>query len=108
MARRARFCDQCGVTELVDYVRMVAEHDPEEVGVRVRAALGRMAESIERLDGTREKFIGDAVFAVFGWPRAHDDDPVRAALAALAIRASLREPDDGCEPLEVRIGIATG
>ena len=40
--------------------------------------------------------------------RAHDDDPVRAALAALAIRASLREPLDGGEALEVRIGIATG
>ncbi len=67
-----------------------------------------MADAIERLDGTREKFIGDAVFAIFGWPRAHDDDPVRAALAALAIRAALREPDDGGEPLEVRIGLATG
>ena len=48
-----------------------------------------MADAIERLGGTREKFIGDAVFAVFGWPRAHDDDAVRAALAALAIRAAL-------------------
>ena len=135
--RRARFCDQCGArlastraeppldpteaievgdrrvvtalfADIVDYVRMIAEHDPEEVRVRVRTALGRMAEAIERLDGTREKFIGDAVFAVFGWPQAHDDDPVRAALAALAIRAALREPDAGGEPLEVRIGIATG
>jgi adenylate cyclase len=94
--------------DLVDYVRMIAEHDPEEVRTRVRNALGRMADAIERLDGTREKFIGDAVFAVFGWPRAHDDDPVRAALAALSIRAALREPDDGGEPLEVRIGLATG
>jgi adenylate cyclase len=135
--RRARFCDQCGAAlvapgvelphevqgpievgdrrvvtalfaDIVDYVRMIAEHDPEEVRARVRTALGRMAEAIERLDGTREKFIGDAVFAVFGWPRAHDDDPVRAALAALAIRAALREPDDGGEALEVRIGLATG
>jgi adenylate cyclase len=94
--------------DLVDYVRMIAEHDPEEVRARVRTALGRMAEAIERFDGTREKFIGDAVFAVFGWPRAHDDDPVRAALAALSIRAALRAPDDGGEPLEVRIGLATG
>ncbi len=94
--------------DLVDYVRMIAEHDPEEVRAKVRNALGKMADAIERLEGTREKFIGDAVFAVFGWPRAHDDDPVRAALAALAIRASLSEPDDGSEPLEVRIGIATG
>ena len=55
--------------DLVDYVRMIAEHDPEEVRARVGAALRRMADAIERLEGTREKFIGDAVFAVFGWPR---------------------------------------
>ena len=72
--------------DLVDYVRMLAEHDPEDVRARVTAALATMATAIERFDGTREKFIGDAVFAVFGWPRAHDDDAVRAALAALAIR----------------------
>ncbi len=94
--------------DLVDYVRMLAEHDPEEVRVRVGTALGRMGETIQRLEGTREKFIGDAVFAVFGWPHAHDDDPVRAALAALEIRAMLLEPDAGGEPLEVRIGLATG
>jgi adenylate cyclase len=94
--------------DLVDYVRMLAEHDPEEVRARVTAALGTMAAAIERLDGTREKFIGDAVFAVFGWPRAHDDDAVRAALAALAIRAGLQERAEGSDPLEVRIGIATG
>jgi class 3 adenylate cyclase len=94
--------------DLVDYVRMVAEHDPEVVRRRVRAALTVMADAIERLDGTREKFIGDAVFAVFGWPRAHDDDAVRAALAALAIRSALRDLGDGAEAMEVRIGIATG
>ena len=94
--------------DLVDYVRMLAEHDPEEVRAQVTRALGAMAAAIERMDGTREKFIGDAVFAVFGWPRAHDDDAVRAALAALAIRAALHEIGDGGEPMEVRIGIATG
>jgi class 3 adenylate cyclase len=94
--------------DLVDYVRMIAEHDPEEVRARVTAALATMADSIERFEGTREKFIGDAVFAVFGWPRAHDDDAVRASLAAMAIRAGLHEIADGGEPMEVRIGIATG
>jgi class 3 adenylate cyclase len=94
--------------DLVDYVRMLAEHDPEDVRARVTAALATMAAAIERFDGTREKFIGDAVFAVFGWPRAHDDDAVRAALAALAIRAGLHEAAAGAEPLDVRIGIATG
>jgi len=87
---------------------MVAEHDPEEVRARVTAALATMADAIERFEGTREKFIGDAVFAVFGWPRAHDDDAVRAALAAMEIRAGLHEMVDGGEPMEVRIGIATG
>lgn len=94
--------------DLVDYVRMLAEHDPEEVRARVIAALATMAEAIERLGGTREKFIGDAVFAVFGWPEAHDDDAARAAVAALSLRAALLQPRDGVEPLEVRIGIATG
>src|SRR5258705_12396801 len=63
--------------DLVDYVRLLAEHDPEEVRSRVTTALVAMAESIERLGGTREKFIGDAVFAVFGWPGGPAEDAVR-------------------------------
>ncbi len=94
--------------DLVDYVRMLAEHDPEVVRARVTVALATMAAAIERFDGTREKFIGDAVFAVFGWPRAHDDDAVRAALAALAIRTGLHDLGSSGESMDVRIGIATG
>ncbi len=94
--------------DLVDYVRMLAEHDPEVVRARVTTALATMAAAIERLGGTREKFIGDAVFAVFGWPRAHDDDAVRAALAALDIRSGLQELGSGGEAMDVRIGLATG
>ena len=93
--------------DLVDYVRMVAELDPEIVQARVADALAAMAEAVERLGGTREKFIGDAIFAVFGWPVARDDDAVRAALCALSIRAALSELGGG-SPLEVRIGISTG
>ncbi len=136
----ARFCDRCGTAlvaalfdqpedplrggdrrvvtalfaDLVDYVRMLAEFDPEVVRARVSTALATMADNIERLGGTREKFIGDAVFAVFGWPTAHGDDAERAALAALSIRAALRDLGGASagsligEPLEVRIGIATG
>jgi class 3 adenylate cyclase len=95
--------------DLVDYVRLVAEHDAEEVRQRVQAALAAMADAIVRFDGTREKFIGDAVFAVFGWPVAHDDDALRAAHCALAIRADLAMlRDPAGDALEVRIGIATG
>jgi class 3 adenylate cyclase len=94
--------------DLVDYVRMLAEHDPEVVRARVTVALGTMAAAVERFEGTREKFIGDALFAVFGWPRAHDDDAVRASLAALAIRTGLQDLGTGGEPMDVRIGLATG
>jgi class 3 adenylate cyclase len=94
--------------DLVDYVRMLAENDPEEVRTRVTAALGAMAEIIARFGGTREKFIGDAIFAVFGWPLAHDDDAVRAAMAALHIRSALHDIGAESGPLEVRMGLATG
>jgi class 3 adenylate cyclase len=95
--------------DLVDYVRLVAEHDPEEVRRRVDAALVAMVDAIQGFDGTREKFIGDAVFAVFGWPVAHDDDALRATHCALAIRAGLaRLEDPSGEVLQVRIGLATG
>lgn len=135
----ARFCDQCGAplgatgqagraerprddveagdrrivtalfADLVDYVRLVAEHDPEDVRHKVDAALRAMVDAIKAFDGTREKFIGDAVFAVFGWPQGHDDDALRAAHCALAIQQALATADGPAgEPLQVRIGIATG
>jgi class 3 adenylate cyclase len=95
--------------DLVDYVRLVAEYDAEEVRRRVNAALVAMVDAIEGFDGTREKFIGDAVFAVFGWPTAHDDDALRATHCALAIRAGLsRLQDPAGDALQVRIGLATG
>lgn len=96
--------------DLVDYVRLVAEHDPEDVRRWVDAALLAMVEAIESFGGTREKFIGDAVFAVFGWPRGHDDDALRAAHCALAIREALAQVNaaGASVPLQVRIGIATG
>jgi class 3 adenylate cyclase len=95
--------------DLVDYVRLVAEHDAEEVRQRVDAALLAMGQAIEQFDGTREKFIGDAVFAVFGWPLGHDDDALRAVHCALAIREGVGLLEDPAgEALQVRIGLATG
>src|SRR5205807_640176 len=63
----------------------------------------RVRAELERHGGTVEKFIGDAVMALFGAPVAHEDDPERAVRAALAIRDFAVE--DG---LELRIGITTG
>jgi adenylate cyclase len=95
--------------DLVDYVKMLAELDAEDVKRKVDAALAAMDAAVVRFGGSREKFIGDAIFAVFGYPQAHDDDALRAGLCALAIRAAMADlagRDE--EPLAVRIGISTG
>ena len=63
----------------------------------------RVRAELERHGGTVEKFIGDAVMALFGAPVAHEDDPERAVRAALAIRDFAR-----AEGTELRIGITTG
>jgi tetratricopeptide (TPR) repeat protein len=71
---------------------------------------GRLRSEIERFGGTVEKFIGDAVMAVFGAPVAHEDDPERAVRAALAVREAIVELNEG-DPsfdLHVRIAVNTG
>jgi adenylate cyclase len=95
--------------DLVGYTRLVDELDPEEVRARVDGALGVMAEAVLHYGGTLEKFIGDALLAVFGVPVAHDDDPLRACLCAIQMQAALsRYVTGGAEPMQLRIGIATG
>src|SRR5687768_6133219 len=90
--------------DLVGFTSRAEEMDPEDV----RALLGpyweRLREELERFGGTVEKFIGDAVVALFGAPVAHEDDPERAVRAALAIREWVAEESD----LHVRIGVNTG
>jgi class 3 adenylate cyclase len=98
------FCD------LVDSTARADQADPEDV----RAVLGpyhdRLRTEIERFGGTVEKFIGDAVMAVFGAPTAHEDDPERAVHAGLRILEAVADLNDA-DPdlgLAVRIGINTG
>ena len=72
-----------------------------------------MREEIEAEGGTVEKFIGDAVMAVFGVPAAHEDDPIRALRAALRMRERLEDVNDGLMTargvtLQIRIGVNTG
>ena len=68
-----------------------------------------MREELERYGGTVEKFIGDAVVAVFGAPVAHEDDPERAVRAALAIRDAIASLNEGSGlDLHVRIAVTTG
>ena len=92
------FCDLVGFTARAErWTRRTCAALLQPYHARVRGEL-------ERFGGTVEKFIGDAVMAVFGAPIAHEDDPERAVRAALAIREALAEDGE----LEVRIGITTG
>ena len=92
------FCDLVGFTARAEGM------DPEEVRRFIAPLHARLRLELERRGGTVEKFIGDAVMALFGAPVAHEDDPERAVRAALAIVEALAE-DAGTE---VRIGITTG
>jgi class 3 adenylate cyclase len=91
------FCDLVGFTARAERL------DPEDVRALLSPYHARVRSQLERHGGTVEKFIGDAVMAVFGAPVAHEDDPERAVRAALAIRDFAR-----AEGIELRIGVATG
>jgi class 3 adenylate cyclase/tetratricopeptide (TPR) repeat protein len=98
----ARFCASCGApvaaasgderkvitvlfADLVGSTETGSERDPEEFGAAIRPQLARIREALERHGGTIEKYIGDAVVAVFGAPVTREDDPERAVRAGLAI-----------------------
>src|SRR6058998_3005318 len=69
--------------DLVGFTARAEELDPEDVEAILRPYHTRLRSELERFDGTVEKFIGDAVMALFGAPVAHEDDPERAVRAAL-------------------------
>ena len=91
------FCDVVGSTALGEST------DPEALRAVLARYFERMKAIIERHGGTVEKFIGDAVMAVFGVPVAHEDDALRAVRAASEMRGAL--PELG---VRARIGINTG
>ena len=96
--------------DLVGFTSRAEKLDPEDVRAMLSPYYARLRHELERHGGTVEKFIGDAVVALFGAPVAHEDDPERAVRAALAIReaiAELNEADPTLE-LEVRIAVNTG
>src|SRR6266542_2279303 len=129
---QARFCLGCGnalpdsppaaqpseerkvITAIfVDLVGSTARSeqlDPEDVKALVAPYHARVRAELERHGGTFEKFSGDAVLALFGTPKAHEDDPARAVSAALAVRSSIAElnAEDEWLDLHIRIGIHTG
>ncbi|HEY7004785.1 MAG TPA: AAA family ATPase [Gaiellaceae bacterium] len=96
--------------DLVGFTGRAEELDPEDVGGLQTPYYARVKKEIENYGGTVEKFIGDAVMAVFGAPVAHEDDPARALLAALAVRDALADlnADDPELDLHIRIAVTTG
>jgi len=99
--------------DIVGFTSLAERLDPEEVRDVTAAVFGRLVEEIVRRGGTVDKFIGDAVMALFGTPVAHEDDACRAVEAALAMQAALGEINGDLERihglhLELRIGINTG
>jgi DNA-binding SARP family transcriptional activator len=90
-------CDLVGSTDLA------AQLDPEAFRALMSRYFELVREPIERHGGTLEKFIGDAVMAVFGVPELHEDDALRAVRAAVETQEALRGED-----IAARIGVSTG
>src|SRR5947199_4848249 len=89
-------------TDLVGSTARAEGLDPEDVRATLSAYYAQLRAELERYGGTVEKFIGDAVMAIFGAPVSHEDDPERAVRAALAIRDSIGEE------LQIRTAVNTG
>jgi class 3 adenylate cyclase/tetratricopeptide (TPR) repeat protein len=126
---QARFCSSCGIAlggttgareerkvvsvlfvDLVGFTSRADRADPEDVRDLLQEYHGRVKDQIQRFGGTVEKFIGDAIMAVFGAPVAHTDDPeraVRAGLRALSTVAELHRSRAGWE-LGARAAVTTG
>ena len=120
----AKFCSECGTAlaaarslageerkvvtvlfaDLVEFTSRAEQLDPEDVRGLLSPFYARLRAELERFGGTVEKFIGDAVIALFGAPVSHEDDPERAVRAALAIRDWVA----GQDQIQVRVGVNTG
>jgi class 3 adenylate cyclase len=85
--------------DLVGFTSRAERMDPEDVRALLAPYHGHLRGELERYGGTVEKFIGDAVMALFGAPVAHEDDPERAVRAALTIRDWARDQGEEGEAL---------
>src|SRR3954471_13513772 len=96
------FCDLIGSTALSSRL------DPEDLREGIRGYQACVAATIQRFNGFIARYVGDGVLIYFGWPQAHETDAERAVRAGLAVAAAVSETQVDGEPLQVRIGIATG
>src|SRR4051812_19884681 len=96
------FCDLIGSTALS------ARLDPEDLQEVIRSYQTRVAHTIRPFNGFIACYVGDGVLIYFGWPQAHETDAESAVRAGLAVAAAVGKTQACNEPLQVRIGIATG
>src|SRR5215210_786662 len=97
------FCDIANFTPLGEAL------DPEVMRGVMERYFATVQTELERHGGTVEKFIGDAVMAVFGIPTAHDDDALRAVRAAIDMRTALGALNQDLEERQgIRLGLRTG
>jgi class 3 adenylate cyclase len=96
--------------DLVGFTSRSDRADPEDVRDTLQGFHARAKREIERFGGTVEKFIGDAVMAVFGAPVAHGDDAERAVRAGLQVVHAMEDlnRDQLDRPLQVRAAVNTG
>jgi adenylate cyclase len=95
--------------DLVGFSTLAEHMDPEELRALMTDTFAELTAEVEKRDGVVEKFIGDAVMAVFGVPQAHEDDPRRAVEAALAMLEVVRQRSEKTPaPLQLRIGVNSG
>jgi class 3 adenylate cyclase len=96
--------------DLVGFTALAADRDSEAVRELLTRYFEQARETVERYGGTVEKFIGDAVMAVWGTPVAQEDDAERAVRTALDLIESVRALDPGADGrgLEARAGVLTG
>lgn len=100
-------------TDLCGYTAMSERMDPEEVKEILAVVFGEIVKVVRRYEGFIEKFVGDAIMAVFGASRTHEDDPIRAVRAAreihqlvAALNATYQERTR--KPLAMHTGVNTG
>ncbi len=97
-------------TDVIGSTASAEGMDPEDVHQRLQPYFELVRRELERYGGTLEKYVGDAVVAIFGAPVSHEDDPERAVRAGLAICAAIDDlnASDSWLELSIRVGVNTG
>ena len=106
--REERRLVSCLFIDVVGSTEMTVRLGPERLKAALGVAFRDLRALIEREGGTVEKYIGDEIYALFGAPIAHEDDPMRAVRAAAEAQAWSRDHRADDVAFQVRVGVETG